>query len=84
MADLLVSRPVDDRGIPQLTPRQREVLQLLAEGRSMKEVARILNVTPRTVAFHKYRMMKELNLQNSAELIRFALREHIVPANPRL
>jgi DNA-binding CsgD family transcriptional regulator len=45
----------------------------------MKEVARILNVTPRTVAFHKYRMMKGLNLQNNADLIRFALREHIVP-----
>jgi DNA-binding NarL/FixJ family response regulator len=79
MADSSSWQPVDDRGIPQLTPRQREVLQLLAEGRSMKEVARILNVTPRTVAFHKYRMMKELNLQNNADLIRFALREHIVP-----
>jgi DNA-binding NarL/FixJ family response regulator len=80
MEESLSWQPVDDRGIPQLTPRQREVLQLLAEGRSMKEAARILNVTPRTVAFHKYRMMKELNLQNSADLIRFALREHIVPA----
>ncbi len=62
-----------------MTPRQREVLQLLAEGRSMKEAAKILNVAPRTVAFHKYRMMKEFNLRNNAELIRFALREHIVP-----
>ena len=42
----------------ELTPRQREVLQLLAEGRSMKEVASMLNLTPRTVAFHKYRMME--------------------------
>jgi DNA-binding NarL/FixJ family response regulator len=79
MEDSSSWQPVDDRGIPQLTPRQREVLQLLAEGRSMKEAARILNVTPRTVAFHKYRMMKELNLQNNADLIQFALREHIVP-----
>ena len=46
-----------------LTPRQREVLQLLAEGRSMKEVAAVLNLTPRTVAFHKYRMMKQLKHQ---------------------
>jgi len=79
MVDSLSSQPVDDRGIPQLTPRQREVLQLLAEGRSMKETAKILNLTPRTVAFHKYRMMEELNLKTNADLIRFALREHIVP-----
>ncbi len=79
MKNLLSWQPVNDRGIPQLTPRQREVLQLLAEGRSMVEAAKILNVTPRTVAFHKYRMMKKFNLKNNADLIRFALREHIVP-----
>ena len=44
----------------RLTPRQREVLQLLAEGRSMKEIAGVLDLTPRTVAFHKYRMMEQL------------------------
>jgi DNA-binding NarL/FixJ family response regulator len=71
-------QPADDRGIPQLTPRQREVLQLLAEGRSMKEAAKILSITPRTVAFHKYRMMEELNLKNNADLIQFALRQNIV------
>ena len=79
MVESLIRRPADDGAAPQLTPRQREVLQLLAEGRSMKEAAKILNLTPRTVAFHKYRMMKELNLKNNADLIRFALREHIVP-----
>jgi len=57
----------------QLTLRQREVLQLLAEGRSMKEVGFILNVTPRTIAFHKYKMMEVLHLRNSSELVRFAL-----------
>lgn len=62
----------------QLTPRQREVLQLLAEGRSMKEVAFALDVTTRTVAFHKYRMMEDLNLKSSAELIQYAVRRHIV------
>lgn len=62
----------------QLTPRQREVLQLLAEGRSMKEVAFALDVTPRTVAFHKYRIMEDLNLKTSAELIQYAVRRHIV------
>jgi DNA-binding NarL/FixJ family response regulator len=62
----------------ELTPRQREVLQLLAEGRSMKQVAAVLNVTPRTVAFHKYEMMQQLNIKSSAELIQYAVRHHIV------
>jgi DNA-binding NarL/FixJ family response regulator len=57
-----------------LTLSQKEVLQLLAEGRSMKEVAFILNVTPRTVAFHKYTMMEQLRLRTDAELIQFALK----------
>jgi DNA-binding NarL/FixJ family response regulator len=62
----------------ELTSRQREVLQLLAEGRSMKEVASVLNLTPRTVAFHKYRMMAQLKLKTTAELIQYAVRHHIV------
>jgi len=61
-----------------LTPRQREVMQLLAEGKSMKEVADILNVTPRTVAFHKYRIMDQLNLKTTAELIHFAIESRIL------
>jgi len=65
-------------GKPELTARQREVLQLLAEGRSMKQAADILNVAPRTVAFHKYRMMEQLGLKTSAELIRFAVRASLV------
>ena len=52
-----------------LTPRHREVLQLLVEGYSAKEIASILNVSPRTVEYHKYRMMEELNLKTSAELV---------------
>ncbi len=79
MVELFNRQPGDDRDAPKLTPRQREVLQLLAEGRSMKEAAKILNVTPRTVAFHKYRMMEQLNLKNNVDLIQFALRENIVP-----
>ena len=78
MVESFIRQPGDDRGAPKLTPRQREVLQLLAEGRSMKEAAEILNVTPRTVSFHKYRMMEQLNLKNNADLIQFALRESIV------
>jgi DNA-binding NarL/FixJ family response regulator len=61
----------------KLTLRQKEVLQLLAEGRSMKEVAAILNVTPRTVAFHKYTMMEQLNIKTSAELIQYAIKHSI-------
>jgi DNA-binding NarL/FixJ family response regulator len=62
----------------ELTVRQREVLQLLAEGKSMKEVAAILDLTPRTVAFHKYRMMEQLRVKTSAELVKFAVREGVV------
>jgi DNA-binding NarL/FixJ family response regulator len=62
----------------ELTNRQREVLQLLAEGRSMKEVGSILNVAPRTVAFHKYRMMEQLRLKTSAELVQFAVKHGVV------
>lgn len=63
-----------------LTPRQCEVVQLLAEGKSMKEIADVLHVTPRTVAFHKYRTMEELALKSTAELIQFAIKNHIVVA----
>jgi DNA-binding NarL/FixJ family response regulator len=62
----------------ELTPRQREVLQLLAEGKSMKEVASVLNLTPRTVAFHKYRMMEQLKVKSTAELVQYAVKHHIV------
>ena len=62
----------------KLTQRQKEVLQLLAEGKSMKEVAAILNVTPRTVAFHKYTMMEQLDIKTGAELIQYAIKNSIV------
>lgn len=61
-----------------LTPRQREVVQLLAEGKSMKEAADVLNVKERTVAFHKYRVMEKLNLGTSAELVQFAIKSRIL------
>jgi DNA-binding NarL/FixJ family response regulator len=62
----------------RLTERQREVLQLLAEGKCMKEVAGVLNITTRTVAFHKYRIMEVLNAKNSAELVQYAMRNHLI------
>lgn len=62
----------------KLTPRQREILQLLAEGRSAKEVAGALGISSRTVEFHKYQMMESLRVHNSAELIHFAIKQGIV------
>jgi DNA-binding NarL/FixJ family response regulator len=62
-----------------LTPRQREVLKVLAEGHTMKEAANILHVTPRTVAFHKYRMMEDLGLKTNSDLLRLAIKERLVP-----
>src|SRR5436190_18461989 len=64
----------------RLTERQREVLQLLAEGKCMKEVAGVLNVTTRTVAFHKYRIMEVLNVRSNAELVQYAIRQHLIAA----
>jgi DNA-binding NarL/FixJ family response regulator len=64
----------------RLTERQREVLQLLAEGKSMKEVANVLNLTTRTVAFHKYRIMEVLNAKNNAQLVQYAIRNHVIAA----
>ncbi len=61
-----------------LTLRQKEVLQLLAEGRSMKEAAFILHVSPRTVAFHKYTMMDHLHIKTSAELVQYAMSSQLV------
>jgi len=64
--------------IASLTPRQREVLQLLAEGRSAKEIAARLEISVRTVEFHKYQMMEALNIHNSAELIHVAIKHGLV------
>lgn len=62
----------------KLTPRQREVLQLLAEGYAMKQVADRLNLTPRTVAFHKYTTMEHLGIKTSAELVQYAVKHGLV------
>ena len=61
----------------QLTPRQREVLQLLAEGRSVKEVAKILNISPRTVEFHKYSLISKLKLKTFSALVQYAIKHGI-------
>jgi DNA-binding NarL/FixJ family response regulator len=64
----------------RLTERQREVLQLLAEGKVMKEIGDVLHMTTRTVAYHKYRMMEVLGAKSNAELVKYAVRNHIVAA----
>jgi len=63
---------------PELTSRQREVLQLLAEGKSMKEIGAVLDVAPRTVAAHKYQLMQQLKVKTTAELIQYAVKHRIV------
>jgi DNA-binding CsgD family transcriptional regulator len=75
--DASLGNPGEPRPI-ELTDRQREIVQLVAEGRSMKEVGGILAITPRTVAFHKYRIMKQLRLRTTAELIQYAIKRHMV------
>jgi len=70
----------DDDPAPtySLTPRQRRVLRLIAQGHSMKEIAAALNLAPGTVAFHKYRMMAQLKIRSTAELIQYAVKHAIV------
>ena len=78
MVRSLMHTPPGDNAAEQLTNRQRQVLQLLAEGKSMKEAGSILGITARTIAFHKYRMMEQLKISTSAELIRVAFQGHVV------
>ncbi len=80
MQELFIRSPIRRLVPRRLTSRQTEVLQLLAEGRSMKEVAAVLNLTPRTVAFHKYRIMEIIGAKSNAELMRFAFKNHIAAA----
>lgn len=78
LANISLLDPEAREHAPQPTPRQRQVIQLLAEGRSMKETADLLNITMRTVASHKYRVMELLQIKTSAELIRYAVKHRIV------
>ena len=64
----------------ELTTRQREILQMLAEGRSMKEIAYVLQITHRTVRFHKARIMEELGITTNSELVKYALKQGIISA----
>lgn len=84
LARELMSAPRQSRDLPldpvaALTPRQREILQLIAEGKSAKEIAAVLGLSARTVEDHKYRLMESLGIENSAELIHFAFKHGLVP-----
>jgi DNA-binding NarL/FixJ family response regulator len=76
--DVHLHEPQPAKKTAELSPRQREVLQLLAEGHTMKQIARILKITARTVAFHKYKMMEQLGIKSSAVLVQFAIKQHLV------
>jgi DNA-binding NarL/FixJ family response regulator len=74
MVDETVSTDVSQMALRELSGREREVLQLLAEGKSMKEVAALLDISPRTVEFHKYRIMELLRVKTNAELVQQAIK----------
>ena len=69
---------MDADPVAALTPRQREIVQCLAEGQSAKQIAKTLNLSARTVEDHKYRLMETLGIENSAELIHFAIKHSLV------
>ena len=78
MQESFIRNPQARSCTKSLTPRQRQVVQLLAEGNSMKQAAAVLRVAPRTVAFHKYRIMQDLGLKTTADLVQFAVKNRIV------
>ena len=80
MREAFIQNPQGKNPDKELTPRQGDVIQLLAEGKSMKEAAEILKVSPRTIAFHKYCMMKELGIKTNAELIRVGIKKFFLVA----
>jgi len=78
MAGAFIKNPHAQKVHGDLSLRQREVLQLLAEGNTMKQVAAVLNITPRTVAFHKYQIMETLDVKTNSELIQYAVKHGFV------
>jgi DNA-binding NarL/FixJ family response regulator len=78
LTEISLCAPGSREHAPEPTPRQREVIQLLAEGHSMKEVASALKISTRTVAAHKYGVMKRLQLKTNADLIQYAIKRRII------
>ena len=66
----------------ELSPRQREVVQLLGEGRSLKEIADLLNLSEKTVEFHKHHIMESFSIKSNADLVLFALKHGLISLNP--
>jgi DNA-binding CsgD family transcriptional regulator len=81
---LISSSKPEGKFADRMTPRQREVLQLAAEGRSRKEIADILNISVKTVEFHKAKLMRELNLRTVADFTRYAIEHGIITADALL
>ena len=79
--DLFLAFGPERRRADDLTLRQREVLQLVAEGRPRKEIADLLNISVKTVEFHKASLMRELSLRNTAELIKYAIENGVIAVN---
>jgi DNA-binding NarL/FixJ family response regulator len=78
LAKISLRQPKARQRAPKPTARQRQVIQLLAEGRSMKEAADLLNITKRTIAAHKYSIMELLQLKSNAELVQYAIKHGII------
>jgi DNA-binding NarL/FixJ family response regulator len=78
LSSLTQQMPAPQAEIDSLTPRQREVLQLIAEGHSTKEISTMLNVSPKTIEFHRSQIIRELDLHSTAELTRYAIAHGLV------
>jgi DNA-binding NarL/FixJ family response regulator len=78
---VMVCRNTSDESTQRITPRQRDVLQLIVAGRTMKEVGAILDLSPRTIETHKYSMMQVLGCRTTAELMQYALRHKLVDSS---
>jgi DNA-binding NarL/FixJ family response regulator len=78
MEEMFIRDPTSLNRPKVLTDRQREVLQMLAEGQSMKEIAYILHISRRTVRFHKYRIMEELGIKSNSELVQYAIKHSVI------
>jgi DNA-binding NarL/FixJ family response regulator len=70
-------RPSDDT-VQSLPPRQRQVVQLVAEGQTTKQIAAVLQISPRTVEFHRYRAMEALGIHSIAELVQYAIKHQLI------
>jgi DNA-binding NarL/FixJ family response regulator len=78
LTNISLREPKDREHAPEPSAREREVIQLLAEGRSMKEVALLLKITPRTVAAHKYHAMELMQIKTNAELVQYAIKRGMI------